>query len=116
MNTSPGTKPAAFTMNRRLAAAEAKEFTIEEKFNVYGYRSREDASLLNPTTLVYPSQNVLTDVFGYVGPRQGFTLYGQNNETLGSELLTNGSFSGNANGWTLQTDWAYNNNNVTFTP
>lgn len=76
---TPIAKSSAFTMSRRLAAAKAKEFTIEEKFNVFGYRSREDLSLLSPTTLVYPSQNVLTDVFGYAGPRQGYNLYGQSN-------------------------------------
>lgn len=34
---------------------------------------------------------------------------------LGPELLTNGGFTGNADGWTLGTGWAYNDNNVTFT-
>jgi hypothetical protein len=32
--------------------------------------------------------------------------------TYGSELITNGSFTGNANGWTLNTGWAYDSNNV----
>lgn len=31
---------------------------------------------------------------------------------LGAELVTNGSFTGNANGWTLGTGWAYDTNNV----
>lgn len=32
---------------------------------------------------------------------------------LGSELITNGNFTGNANGWTLGTNWAYAANSVT---
>src|SRR5690606_35154358 len=35
---------------------------------------------------------------------------------LGSELITNGSFTGSATGWTLGTGWAYGTNNVTHTP
>jgi hypothetical protein len=36
-------------------------------------------------------------------------------EVLGAELITNGSFTGNATGWTLGTGWAYGSNNATFT-
>lgn len=32
------------------------------------------------------------------------------------ELIINGSFTGNANSWTLAGGWAYNSNNVTYTP
>lgn len=32
--------------------------------------------------------------------------------TLGSELLTNGTFTGNATGWTLPSGWAYSANTV----
>lgn len=35
--------------------------------------------------------------------------------TLGSELVTNGNFTGNATGWTLGAGWAYNSNNVLHT-
>jgi len=35
---------------------------------------------------------------------------------LGSELITNGSFTGSATGWTLGTGWAYGTNNVIHTP
>ncbi|HVE80923.1 MAG TPA: hypothetical protein VNA68_02170, partial [Candidatus Dormibacteraeota bacterium] len=35
--------------------------------------------------------------------------------TLGSEKVTNGTFTGNATGWTLGTGWAYNSNNATKT-
>lgn len=34
---------------------------------------------------------------------------------LGSQLITNGSFTGSASGWTLGTGWAYNSNNVLHT-
>lgn len=35
---------------------------------------------------------------------------------LGSDVVTNGSFTGNANGWTLGAGWAYGANKVTRTP
>ncbi len=35
---------------------------------------------------------------------------------LGSEQVTNGSFSGSADGWTLNTGWAYGSNNIVHTP
>lgn len=35
--------------------------------------------------------------------------------TLGSELVTNGSFTGGATGWTLGTGWEYGTDNVVFT-
>lgn len=36
--------------------------------------------------------------------------------TYGEELVTNGSFTGSAAGWTLGTNWAYGTNNVLHTP
>ena len=42
------------------------------------------------------------------------TTLGQN-DVLGIELITNGSFSDNADGWVLGTGWAYGSNRVTFT-
>jgi len=36
--------------------------------------------------------------------------------SLGSELVTNGEFTGNADGWTLETGWAYDTNKLTYTP
>jgi len=35
--------------------------------------------------------------------------------TLGSELTTNGTFTGGTTGWTLGTDWTYGTDNVIFT-
>ena len=35
-------------------------------------------------------------------------------ECPGNEIVTNGSFTGNANGWTLQPDWVYSANNVSL--
>ncbi len=34
---------------------------------------------------------------------------------FGSELIINGSFTGNADGWTLGAGWAYDSNNITAT-
>ena len=33
-----------------------------------------------------------------------------------TNLVTNGTFTGNATGWTLEAGWAYDTNNVTYTP
>lgn len=38
-----------------------------------------------------------------------------NTATYGPELLTNGTFTGNATGWTLGTGWSYGTNNVVLT-
>lgn len=35
-------------------------------------------------------------------------------DVLGPELITNGGFTGNANGWTLGSSWLYDTNKVTF--
>jgi hypothetical protein len=44
------------------------------------------------------------------------TLRGANSDaTFGADMVTNGTFTGNATGWTLGTGWAYNSNNVTKT-
>lgn len=34
----------------------------------------------------------------------------------GYDLVTNGTFTGNANGWTLGNGWSYGTNNITYTP
>lgn len=43
---------------------------------------------------------------------KGSSVIGSFNTTLGTEKLTNGTFTGNANGWTLASGWAYNTNLV----
>lgn len=53
--------------------------------------------------------------------RQGDTMTGALNirreaTTTGSELAANGTFTGNANGWTLGAGWAYGSNRVAHTP
>lgn len=60
-----------------------------------------------------------SSVFGYnvLNPQtqhhfDGGMLIGDTN-TVGSELTTNGTFTGNATGWTLGTGWAYSSNTVT---
>lgn len=61
----------------------------EDKFRLiktfeYGYRSREDKTILPPQTLVEGSRDVLTNVSGRIGSRKGYTLDGQsNNNGLG---------------------------------
>lgn len=67
---------------KQIAEIKAKEysiFPIMEKGVISGYRSREDLTMLAPNTLVSPSQNVLTNVYGRIYSRPGYTLYGQSN-------------------------------------
>lgn len=47
-----------------------------------------------------------------VGPQYAIMFKAQSGA---SELLTNGTFTGNANSWTLGTGWAYGTNNVAAT-
>jgi hypothetical protein len=43
------------------------------------------------------------------------SLTAAQNAVYGPELITNGKFTGNADGWTLGEGWTYDDNNVTFT-
>lgn len=45
-----------------------------------------------------------------------FDLESGGSTVLGPELVTNGGFVGNANGWTLQSNWAYGTNDIVHTP
>jgi len=46
----------------------------------------------------------------------GFDVWSNSTlENVGSDLVTNGAFTGNATGWTLESGWAYDSNNVTVT-
>src|SRR3990167_434435 len=59
----------------KQAQKSGNEFEVISKFN-FGYRNREDRTNLPPQTLVVGSQNVLTNVSGRFGSRQGYTLDG----------------------------------------
>lgn len=49
------------------------------------------------------------------GTYGGINLACNGDFELGDELVNNGTFSGNANGWTLGTNWAYGTNNACAT-
>ncbi len=83
-------KPTSYTMNRRLAAAKSKEFSIVDKFAL-GYRNREDVTTLPPGVLIEGSQNVLTNTFQRVGVRKGYTLDGAANAAVAPIGGTNGA-------------------------
>lgn len=66
---------------RMLGRMKAAEFDIisvkdEKHGTMSGYRNREDISTLAPNTLVVGSHDVLTNVFGRVYSRAGYTLDG----------------------------------------
>jgi hypothetical protein len=47
---------------------------------------------------------------------EGYAVKATSNAaSLGAELVTNGTFTGSATGWTLGTNWAYGTNNVVLT-
>lgn len=58
-----------------------QDYTLISKFP-YGYRSREDITILPPGVLVEGSQNVMTNTFQRIGIRKGYTLDGQSNTAL----------------------------------
>lgn len=47
---------------------------------------------------------------------QGLANFVPHEGGLGPTIVTNGTFTGSASGWTLGDGWAYNSNNVIFTP
>lgn len=75
----------SFQKYKRLSAAKAHEFSLIDKF--HGYRNREDKTNLPIGTLITGSQNVLTNVSGRIGVRQGYALDGS---------AASGSLSGSA--------------------
>jgi hypothetical protein len=74
-------KGTGFTMNRRIGAARAKEITTVEDF-IEGYRSREDTSLLKPTTLVAGSHDVLVGTTNRIRAREGYYLDGASSSVV----------------------------------
>lgn len=77
-------KSTSYTKLSRLAAARAKEYSLQDTFKL-GYRNKEDVSNLPAYTLVVGSQNVLTNAAEQVGIRQGYVLDGSagNQNTYG---------------------------------
>ena len=62
-------------------AGGLKDYTLISKY-LYGYRNREDKTILPPGVLVEGSQNVMTNTFQRIGIRKGYTLDGQANTDL----------------------------------
>lgn len=60
---------------RAAKAAKVKEIATVQDFTE-GYRSREDTSLLKPTTMVAGSHDVLVGVSGRIASRQGYYVDG----------------------------------------
>lgn len=58
-----------------------QDFTLTNKFT-YGYRNREDITVLPPGVLVPGAQNVLTNTLQHIGIRKGYTLDGAANTDL----------------------------------
>jgi hypothetical protein len=79
-----------------------------------GYVTKPDPTNIAAAYLVAGSQNMVTNNGDQVSSRKGFTLKGQAGSNLGSELITNGGFTGSASGWTLSGNWVYGTNNVIY--
>lgn len=96
------------------------------EFGVYNGTSWEwgsgggglDINSLTPkTTLVNDDEFVLADSEASYGLKK--ITWGDEKVdllSLGQDLIQNGSFTGNANGWTLDAGWAYNSNRIEHTP
>lgn len=67
----------SFAKYRRLGQAEANKFEVIT--GGWEYRAREDITTLPPNIMIKGSQNVVTDVSGWVASRKGYTLDGQKN-------------------------------------
>src|ERR1035437_2044055 len=82
--------------------AHIGEYSLMSKFS--GYHAREDQTTLPPSIMVSPSQNVLIGTSGRISQVKGYVLDGQGGGTftLGTELITNGSFTGGTTGWAAQ--------------
>ena len=75
-------KAQSYNITKKLVAARAHEIAIVDKFNVHGYRNREDNTMLPPGVLVNGSQNVVTNTSGRVSIVKGYTLDGGASATL----------------------------------
>ena len=67
------------------------EYNLISKFA--GYRAREDQTLLPPNIMVSPSQNVVQDTSGTIGPVLGYTLDGPASTAIDSGILSNFDFT-----------------------
>lgn len=67
------------------------EYSLVNNFT--GYRAREDQTLTPANTLVYPSQNVVTNPSGRVALVQGYTLDGSASAVIDSGILSNYDYS-----------------------
>jgi hypothetical protein len=89
-------------MPAKSATHKVGDYSLNAKFP--GYHAREDPTTLPQGTMVSPSQNVLVGTSGRVATVKGYVLDGAGSlvTSLGSELLTNGTFTGGTTSWTLQ--------------
>ncbi len=76
------TKPAKF---RQIQGNENAKFKLLDSFKL-GYRNREDKTNLPAGVLIQGSQNVLTNTSGRISIRKGYTLDGQAETTVGSNI------------------------------
>ena len=108
-------KPLPFTTSRASTATRINKAGLIEKVEngiprVDYLGSTKGAMLLEPQ-----STNLIrySEAFGNsYWTKSGATIQGDPS-TAGSELVTNGSFTGSATGWTLGLGWSYGTNNLT---
>lgn len=83
------------------------------KLNLPQTGNTEGRTLVNQFIDIYETE-YLKKVLGY-DLWKAF-IAGIAGGTVGSELITNGSFTGSAAGWTLGAGWTYGSDKVSFTP
>lgn len=87
----------------------------------FGNLTVDTSGMTSPHTLVVPDKpGTLALTEDAINPLNGEATSLRANSTtdvatLGVELITNGSFTGNAGNWTLGTNWAYGTDNVIVT-
>lgn len=114
---------SASTATTKASEASASATTATTQAGIATTKASEasaSAASINPSNLVNVSTNqVISGVktFNSDSNFKGIVTIGSTNSsaTLGAEMLTNGTFTGNTTGWVLGTNWAYSSNNVVCT-
>jgi hypothetical protein len=70
------------------SAGHPSDFKLVFGFNKYGYRNREDITVLPPGVLVAGSQNVVTNTSNRLAIVQGYTIDGQSSTVLAPILAS----------------------------
>lgn len=83
--------PLPQQMPTKNATNKVGQYGLISQFK--GYRAREDKTMLDPSYMVSPSQNVVLNTAGRVALVKGYTLDGASSATADSGILSNFDFT-----------------------